>query len=334
MDSRVHLAGDAAHVHSVMGAFGLNASMMDSSNLAWKIGLCARGLAKLSALVPTYDQERRHHAQRIIRISGSYLRFVCGSETPLADFDNNDGSAQSSGVVRYEAGKDRGFLRDFFSANDQFILGVDVLTTPTPLVQRRAASRALLHLGTVFELQTLVFASPLLRLDIIHLVIFASDLRGPIRKALIRLSSELTSPHAFFQTYGARTRFSPVLVCKGLPSEVALILDVDEQLAGLKQYCKILYDDRAPDEDAHSCYEVSHARGAIVVVRPDLWIGTSCFVDDVQSLAEYFGRWLLPISRSPSRGVYTNGVAKHDGVVKGKDGTLTDPPSERSESID
>lgn len=311
-----------------MGAFGLNASMMDSSNLAWKIGLCARGLAKLSALVPTYDQERRHHAQRIIRISGSYLRFVCGSDMPLADFDNNDGSAQSSGVVRYEVGKDHEFLRDFFSTNGQFILGVDapydcnaispaassIKGAVTPRNGVRAPNPRLCFsvASTGYLYDALTGA------DIIHLVIFASDLRGPVRKSLTRLSSELTSPHAFFHTYGARTRFNPVLVCKGLPSEVALILDVDEQLAGLKQNCKILYDDRAPDEDAHTCYEVSHARGAIVVVRPDLWIGTSCFLDDVQLLEKYFGEWLLPVSRPPNKGVYTNGFAKHDGHVQAR----------------
>ncbi len=70
-----------------MGAFGLNASIMDSANVAWKIGLCARNLAQLSTLGPTYDQERRLHANCIIRVSGSYLRFVCNSEFPLASFD-------------------------------------------------------------------------------------------------------------------------------------------------------------------------------------------------------------------------------------------------------
>lgn len=65
-----------------MGAFGLNASIMDSANLAWKLGLCALNLAKPSILLPTYDTERRAHANRIIRVSGSYLRFVCNSDFP------------------------------------------------------------------------------------------------------------------------------------------------------------------------------------------------------------------------------------------------------------
>jgi phenol 2-monooxygenase len=61
-DHRVHLAGDAAHVHSVMGAFGLNASNVDAANLAWKIGLVGQNKARLEALLPTYSVERRLHA--------------------------------------------------------------------------------------------------------------------------------------------------------------------------------------------------------------------------------------------------------------------------------
>ena len=34
---RVFLAGDAAHVHSVVGAQGLNIGVQDSFNLAWKL---------------------------------------------------------------------------------------------------------------------------------------------------------------------------------------------------------------------------------------------------------------------------------------------------------
>ena len=66
-----------------MGAFGLNGSILDAANLAWKICLVAQQKARLDALLPTYNSERRKHAVRIIEVSGSYLRFVCGSALPL-----------------------------------------------------------------------------------------------------------------------------------------------------------------------------------------------------------------------------------------------------------
>lgn len=52
------------------------------------------------------------------------------------------------------------------------------------------------------------------------------------------------------------------------------------------------------------------------MVRPDLWIGTSCFLDDTKSFDKYFGDWLLPVSRPPVKGVCTTGVGKCDGLGK------------------
>jgi len=53
----VFLAGDAAHIHSPAGGQGMNAGIQDAFNLAWKIGLVARG-AFLPALLDSYEGER------------------------------------------------------------------------------------------------------------------------------------------------------------------------------------------------------------------------------------------------------------------------------------
>ena len=301
-----------------MGAFGLNASMMDSANLAWKIGLCARNLAKLPILGPTYDQERRYHANRIIRVSGSYLRFVCNSEIPIASFDQNSEFSETPGAVEYAPGRDLEFLGAFFGLNGQFILGLDApyhsnavnstlkanskKSPVAPLSGVRAPNPRLCFSPT----STGYLYDALTGADIIHLVIFASDLQGPVRRVLTEFSNALASPVSFFWTYGARSRFNPVVVTKLSPSEAALHLDM-EDLAAIKQYCKILYDDRAPDEDAHTCYEVDHAKGAIVVVRPDLWIGTNVFLGDVDRLNGYFEEWLVPVPQQ-------NGTENVNGV--------------------
>lgn len=134
-----------------MGAFGLNASILDSANLAWKLGLVAKDRARLDVLLPTYSAERRSHAVRIIETSGRYLRFVCGSdlavvsdlggpstvanhvgsseqnvpkETPGHEKPRTEGaSASESGAGTTEA--DLAFLKNFFSENGQFLLGTD-----------------------------------------------------------------------------------------------------------------------------------------------------------------------------------------------------------------
>ncbi|HEU5074574.1 MAG TPA: FAD-dependent monooxygenase [Polyangiaceae bacterium] len=54
---RVFLAGDAAHIHSPVGAQGMNTGMQDAWNLGWKVALVLRGDAK-DELLDSYDAER------------------------------------------------------------------------------------------------------------------------------------------------------------------------------------------------------------------------------------------------------------------------------------
>ncbi|KAA1474341.1 hypothetical protein DENSPDRAFT_803931 [Dentipellis sp. KUC8613] len=55
---RVFLAGDCAHCHSPAGAQGANTGMQDAANIAWKLALVVKGLAK-PTLLDTYEIERQ-----------------------------------------------------------------------------------------------------------------------------------------------------------------------------------------------------------------------------------------------------------------------------------
>jgi 2-polyprenyl-6-methoxyphenol hydroxylase-like FAD-dependent oxidoreductase len=63
---RVFLAGDAAHIHSPLGGQGMNTGMQDAHNLAWKLALVHRGLAR-EVLLDSYHTERHPIAQQILR---------------------------------------------------------------------------------------------------------------------------------------------------------------------------------------------------------------------------------------------------------------------------
>lgn len=54
---RAFLAGDAAHIHSPIGAQGMNTGIQDAWNLGWKLALVVRGRAA-PGLLDTYDAER------------------------------------------------------------------------------------------------------------------------------------------------------------------------------------------------------------------------------------------------------------------------------------
>ncbi len=63
---RVILAGDAAHVHSPLGAQGMNTGMQDAMNLAWKLALVVQGRAPVR-LLESYQIERAEVGTRLLQ---------------------------------------------------------------------------------------------------------------------------------------------------------------------------------------------------------------------------------------------------------------------------
>ncbi len=65
-DGRVFLAGDAAHVHSVVGAQGMNTGLQDAFNLGWKLACVIAGRAR-PELLAGYAAERAPVAHRLVK---------------------------------------------------------------------------------------------------------------------------------------------------------------------------------------------------------------------------------------------------------------------------
>jgi 2-polyprenyl-6-methoxyphenol hydroxylase-like FAD-dependent oxidoreductase len=65
-DRRCFLLGDAAHIHSPVGAQGMNTGLQDAYNLAWKLALVVGGRAD-AALLDSYENERIPVAERLLR---------------------------------------------------------------------------------------------------------------------------------------------------------------------------------------------------------------------------------------------------------------------------
>jgi 2-polyprenyl-6-methoxyphenol hydroxylase-like FAD-dependent oxidoreductase len=64
-DRRAFLLGDAAHVHSPVGAQGMNTGIGDAVNLAWKLAAVLHGGAG-DGLLATYEPERIGFARRLV----------------------------------------------------------------------------------------------------------------------------------------------------------------------------------------------------------------------------------------------------------------------------
>jgi 2-polyprenyl-6-methoxyphenol hydroxylase-like FAD-dependent oxidoreductase len=64
-DRRCFLSGDAAHIHSPVGAQGMNTGLQDAYNLAWKLALVVSGVAG-PALLDSYEAERIPVARKLL----------------------------------------------------------------------------------------------------------------------------------------------------------------------------------------------------------------------------------------------------------------------------
>ncbi len=63
---RVFLAGDAAHIHSPVGAQGMNTGIQDAWNLGWKLAFVVRGAAR-ERLLDSYESERWPIGRSLLR---------------------------------------------------------------------------------------------------------------------------------------------------------------------------------------------------------------------------------------------------------------------------
>jgi hypothetical protein len=74
-DRRCFLLGDAAHIHSPVGAQGMNTGLQDAYNLGWKLALVVNGQAD-PALLDSYEEERVPVAKRLLNTTDRAFRLV------------------------------------------------------------------------------------------------------------------------------------------------------------------------------------------------------------------------------------------------------------------
>ena len=87
-DRRCFLLGDAAHIHSPVGAQGMNTGLQDAHNLAWKLALVI-GKQADPALLDSYHEERFPIAQRLLNTTDRGFRLIV-SDSWLAGVTRTD----------------------------------------------------------------------------------------------------------------------------------------------------------------------------------------------------------------------------------------------------
>lgn len=91
---RIFLAGDAAHLFTPTGGFGMNTGIDDSANLAWKLAATIKGRGG-ETLLDSYEAERRPVAFRNTRAASDIADLIAGLPIP-AEVENHDAAGDGA----------------------------------------------------------------------------------------------------------------------------------------------------------------------------------------------------------------------------------------------
>lgn len=292
---RVFIAGDACHTHSAKAGQGMNVSMQDGFNLAWKLGHVLSGRSP-ETLLATYSAERQVIAQNLI------------------DFDRE----WSSLMARRPEDLDPGELADFYVRTTEFLFGFMTQYPPSMLVAEPTHQ----HLATGFPLGKRFKSAPVVRVadaNPLHLGHqHRADGRWRVYAFADRPAAGERSALADWAEWMATSPDSPVLAHARDGDALDALLDV-----------KVVYQQRHVDVDitavpalflprtgpfalvdyekvfaAHPDDDVYDQRGVdrdgcVVVVRPDQYVAAVLPLDATADLAAFFRRHLLVRTRAP-----------------------------------
>jgi 2-polyprenyl-6-methoxyphenol hydroxylase-like FAD-dependent oxidoreductase len=250
----VFLAGDAAHIHSPVGAQGMNTGIQDAWNLGWKLAFVLRGFAD-EGLLDSYQSERWPVGRTLLRATDRVFGIFAKS-IAAGRFVQSLRRVLVRGVVAPALSRPaiRRFAFHFVSelgihyANSPIVAEGEPRLHPGPKAGYRLPDARVLRRGTAVYLQQ-ELASPHL-----HLL-----LCGDVTAWDVSQLSHLTN------------RFPDLLVITYLARE-----NGDEALA---------------DPEGRTLAELGVEQTAQYLVRPDGHIAFRCAGTDLNALTAYLERW-------------------------------------------
>ncbi|KAJ5706824.1 hypothetical protein N7488_006625 [Penicillium malachiteum] len=288
--NRVFIAGDACHTHSPKAGQGMNVSMMDSYNLAWKLAYAIHGLTPASAnteadpLLDTYHTERHTIAQQLIDFDRAFSSMFSGK---IGASENGAG-----GLTHDE------FLQ-VFSRGNGFTSGCGIEYPENMTVQRDLSESADPISGTDFLSGIL---RPGRRLLNVRLVRYADGYRRDLQDDLIstgrfRILCLTSSDLLDAQGVSARALTNIGSIIPQFPPSVLEQVVIHPHLsrdfswndipAEVKEYSEMSFYSGYELDDVYATYGVDPAKGALAIVRPDGYIGVISELGDVERVEKY-----------------------------------------------
>lgn len=285
---RVFLTGDACHTHSAKAGQGMNVSMQDGFNIGWKLGHVLDGRAP-EELLRTYHGERQPAAVNLINFDKEWSTLMA---TPVEELE--DPQAVEKFYVAAEefaAGMLTTYSANQLTGSDEY----QSLAEGFPIGRRFKSSMAMrrcdahdLHIGHEHKAdgryRIYVFADRELPASEASAVRPWSDyvLENVVKtytpadgddNAIFDIKVIYQQKHSDFETLDAPAVFYPRMG----KFELELFENVWAAL---------------PDDDIFDARGISRD-GAVVIVRPDQYVGAVLPLDKPELVADYFENILL-----------------------------------------
>jgi 2-polyprenyl-6-methoxyphenol hydroxylase-like FAD-dependent oxidoreductase len=285
--NRVFIAGDASHTHSPKAAQGMNTSMHDSWNLAWKLNFAIRGLAKPS-LLDTYEQERQKIAKDLIDFDYEHSNaFHAGDPAALAENFATNVAFISGYGVNYDLntlnvaskGYNRGHLQPGFllpPAKVERYIDVNPVDIQTDIP-------ALGQFRIYFFTHNIRSAMPFLE-TVCHAQSGNASYVGRITaagNASYTVQPPLAAPHDQFVLPERYTPVSGVFTYALVTDEHRSNFEMRDLPAVLRESAWTIYLDNVPEKDTRkqTCMDkwldgLDEGEVVVLNVRPDGYVGT------------------------------------------------------------
>ncbi|KAH7883312.1 FAD binding domain-containing protein [Phlebopus sp. FC_14] len=255
---RIFVAGDAAHVHSPTGGQGLNSSVQDASNIAWKVALVHKGLSP-SSLLETYSKERIPVIAEMLNLTTELLNKGLGT----------DGASVEDAFTR---------------GRKLYMLGVNYRYSPVVVDEFSQTgpvnAYGMLQSGVLVAGDRAPDAPNLIKVKAEGEETRLFDIFRPAYHTVLIFGTE---GDAASSVVGALRPYDKSVV------RTVVVLPASAPVPSTTEVDLVLHDEKG---HAHDAYLVPKGSTRVVVVRPDGVVGA--IVHGGEGVQKYFGNILIP----------------------------------------
>lgn len=290
----IFIAGDACHTHSPKAGQGMNVSMQDGFNLAWKLASVLNMTASPSIL-HTYSTERQKVAQDLINFDREIASMFSARPKTTASADGADGI-------------DPAEFQAFFEKQGLFMAGLGTAYAPS-LITAAPAHQAL---AKGFPIGERLHSAPVIRLadakpiQLGHIVkadgrwrifIFASAEDPAASSSSFQVACKAIAEMVAALT-PAGADVDSVVDVRGVLQQGHASLNINDMPAivwpqkgrlELRDYEKVFCAEAViGHKDIFTARQINREKGCVIVVRPDQYVANILPLGDHDGLGKFF----------------------------------------------